>query len=209
VAHFDERTFLDQVNRQSKLIPWFVMFGGKQCPACVQTMPEFEAASEQTVGFAKFGYIDASAVPQMARELGVASIPAFFLFTDSGPQEFSGIRSATGFVQFISDVIGEGVEEADESWIEDHKRFVILFTRRFKPPAVFSAAFGAFRSGVITFGVVRDTETIEAFGNPPIPSIWLYKDGEKVIYKGKMQFIELIDRISEYYGVDPDDTNNL
>jgi hypothetical protein len=80
-----------------------------------------------------------------------------------------------------------------------------LFTRRFKP----SAAFGTFRDRGIAFGIVRDSDTIEAFGNPPLPSIWLFKGGAKVMYKGKQDFAALGGKIQEHYGVHVDDEETL
>ena len=84
---------------------------------------------------------------------------------------------------------------------------VLLFTRRFKAPPLFAAAYGAFKDSNVTFALVRDSEVIEMFEKPPIPSIWFYKDGEGVQYKGKQEYTDLIDAIAEHYKIDLDGTN--
>jgi thiol-disulfide isomerase/thioredoxin len=209
VFQLDDRGFEQHVTKGSKSIPWFIMFGGQNCPGCLMAAPEFEAASQRSRGFARFAYADTAAAPAATSSLGIRAIPAFFLFTDSGRHDFSGSYTAGSFLQFIADVIGEGLEEADESWIGRNDNHVILFTRKFKAPPIFSAACVAFKSKGIAFGMARDSDTFEGFGSPPVPSIWFFKDGEKVMYKGKQDFIPLMDKISEHFAVEPDDGEAL
>jgi hypothetical protein len=205
VFQFDDNAFTQHIRRGNKSIPWFVMFGGANCPACTVAYPEFESASNRARGFARFAYADRSVAPNAAESLSIRTIPAFWLFAESGDRLFTGAPTSTGFLRFISEVIGEGVEDADESWTDRADRSVILFTRQFKPPALFAAACGAFRGRGISFGMARDSDTLEAYGNPPLPSIWFYKDGEKQMYKGKHEFIALIDTISEYFAIETED----
>jgi thiol-disulfide isomerase/thioredoxin len=198
----DDSSFDRFVKKGNKEVPWFVMFGGPNCPACVSALPEFESASTRARGFCRFAYADTGAVPKAVTSLKITAIPAFHLFTESDSHNFTGASTSAGFLRFISDVIGDGLEEADESWVDRKDNYVILFTRQFKPPALFSAAFGAFKGKGIEFGMARDSDTLEAYGNPPLPSIWFYREGKKRMYKGKQEFLNLIDKISEYFGLD-------
>jgi hypothetical protein len=205
VFQFDDNAFTQHIKLGNKSIPWFVMFGGANCPACAVAYPEFESASNRARGFARFAYADKSIAPNATQSLSIRAIPAFWLFSESGQREFNGAQTSNSFLRFISEVIGDGVEEADEGWVDRADRYVILFTRQFKPPALFSAAYGAFRGRGISFGMARDSDTLEVYGNPPLPSIWFYKDGQKQMYKGKHEFIPLIDTISEYFGLETGD----
>jgi thioredoxin-like negative regulator of GroEL len=209
VFQLDDRGFEQYITKGNKAIPWFVMFGGQNCPACLLAAPEFEVASQRSRGFARFAYADTAVAPTSARSLEVKAIPAFFLFTETGQHSFSGSYSSGTFLQFISDVIGDGLEDADESWVGRTDNHVILFTRKFKSPPIFSAAYLAFKRKGISFGMARDSDTLEAYEGPPTPSIWLFKNGEKVMYKGKDDFIALMDTISEHFGVEPDDGESL
>ncbi|OHS93340.1 hypothetical protein TRFO_40377 [Tritrichomonas foetus] len=208
VFQLDENSFKQYVLHSDKSIPWFVMFGSSNCPACVQSAPEFESASNNARGIVRFGYADTKLTPNIATELGIRAIPAFFIFSKGSIQEFTGARTSGGFMNFISEYIGDGLEEADESWIDQNDNRVILFTRRFKPPVMFSAAYNTFKDHEkygITFGMARDSDTLELFDNPPVPSIWFFKDGEKVQYKGQNNFYSLIDAISAHYGIEFED----
>jgi thiol-disulfide isomerase/thioredoxin len=207
VFQLDDRGFQQHVVKGSKSIPWFVMFGGPNCPACAQAAPEFELGSQRSRGFARFAYADTQAAPEMSSSLGVKAIPAFFLFTDDGHHQYpdTGSRSSGSFLQFISDIIGEGLEDADEGWVGREDNHVILFTRKFKPPAIFSAAYVAYRNKGISFGMARDSDTMNSFGKPPVPSIWFFKNGERVMYKGKQDFIALLDKIGEHFGVEAEE----
>lgn len=210
VYQMSEKTFKDHILKGDKSVPWFVMFTSPHCPACVQAAPEFENAAERSRGFARFAIADTMRCPNIANSLGIRAVPSFFFFTETDTLEFRGARSAGAFLQFISESIGSGIEDAEDSWIDTTENKVILFTRRFKPPALFSAAYGAFKNKGVRFGMARDTETIEAFDNPPIPSIWMYKEtGEKQMYKGKQEFINLIDSIAEFYGIELGDDSEL
>jgi thiol-disulfide isomerase/thioredoxin len=205
---FDDSSFDRFVKKGNKEVPWFVMFGGPNCPACASAIPEFESASARARGFCRFAYADTSAAPKTVASLKILSIPRFYLFTESDSLNFSGAYSANGFLRFVSEAIGDGLEDADESWVDRNDNYVILFTRQFNPPALFSADYGAFKGKGIAFGMARDSETLEVYGNPPLPSIWFYKKGEKKMYKGKQEFINLIDKISEFYGLDGAEDSN-
>lgn len=206
VLNADEKTFQSLIINGEKETPWFVMFTTDTCPACAQATPEFELASEKSRGFARFAVANTRKCPNIAKSFGVRAVPSFFLFTATGTSQYQGSRTSGSFLQFISEAIGDGIEEVDETWLDSHDNRVILFTRRFKPPALFSAAYGAFKTKNIRFGMVRDTETIELFGNPNVPSILMCKStGEREIYTGKHEYIPLIDSISEYFGIDLDD----
>ena len=206
VLNVNEKTFTSLIIDGDKEVPWFVMFTTDTCPACAQAAPEFEIASEKARGFARFAVANTRLCPNIASSLGIRTVPSFFLFTAAKTSECKGARTSGSFLQFISEVIGEGVEEADESWLTAGEDAVILFTRRFKPPVLFAAAYGAFKGRNIRFGMVRDSDTLERFGSPDVPSIWMYKaSGEKEMYSGKQEYIALVDKISEYYGVELDD----
>ena len=203
--HFDDSSFKKYIEDGTKSPPWFIMFGSPQCPACLQAYPEFEAVSEKGRGFSRFAYIDTKQSTNTALKLHIFSVPSFYLFTPDGEFEFSGLRSANSFVSFISERIGEGLDEADENWASSNESQVVLFTRRFKPPAIFSAAYGTFKDKGIRFGMVRDSETLEEFGNPPMGTIWFFKNGEKVQYKGKNEFTQLINAIADHYEINLDE----
>ena len=202
----DDNGFAQHVINKDNTIPWFVMFGSQQCPACTVAAPQFARASEEAMGFARFAYADVRQAGKMAQRLGIFAVPSFFLFTNKGEFEYKGPRTSGGFLSFIAESIGEGLEEVDESWEIDNST-VILFTKRFKPPALFAAVYGFLKSHGIKFGMARDSDVIEHFGNPPVPSIWFYKgDGSSVQYKGKASFSELYDEIVRYYDIDiPED----
>ena len=200
VFQLDEKTYQDYIINGDKSIPWMVMFGSSNCPACHNAAPEFAKASELSRGFARFAYGDTNRMPNVASNLGIKAIPAFFIFTDKGQFEFNGPRTNGGILAFIAEKVSEGLDEADESWVDSPNNKVILFTKRFKPPVIFAAAYGAFKNKNISFGMARDSEVIEMFGKPPVPSIWFYKGAEKIQYKGKQEFSPLIDEISEHFG---------
>lgn len=204
VALLDERA-LKQAAISDGSIPWFVMFGSKTCPACVNARPEFEKAGDKAQGYAHFGYADVNHAPEMSNSLGIRGIPAFFMFTPKGPIEYQGYRTENSFISFVSDYLGEGLEEADETWADQKDNRVILFTRRFKPSAVFSGCSRVFQKKGITFGMARDSDTLEAFGKPPLPSIWFLKDGVKTQYKGKQNFFEISKAISSHFSVELDE----
>ena len=104
-------------------------------------------------------------------------------------------------VYYIASQIGEGVEEAQDWWNEkEDENMVILFTKSFKPPLMLCAAQGIFKNKGITFGYTRDIDVFGAFGNPPIPSYWFYKKGEKIKYKGKNDIFSFVQAISKYFG---------
>lgn len=207
VFHLDDTTFDQVITNGNKKIPWFILFGSENCPACVQAYPEFELASEQARGFVRFGYADTRFNPKISSKLGVYAIPAFFFFTEKETKRYEGQRLMSSFLSFISEEIGDGIEEADESWADQTDRRVILFTRRFKSPAIFSAVFSAFKHEGIVFGLTRDSDTIEAFDNPPVPSLWFMKDGEKTQYKGEFDYFSLTDAISKHFGLDSNDSD--
>jgi hypothetical protein len=209
VFQLDDHGFQQYIQNGDRSIPWFVMVGGQHCPACLLAAPEFESASQRSRGFARFGYADTSVAASTASALGVRAIPAFFLFTETGQHSYAGSYSSGSFLQFISDVMGAGLEEADESWLGRTDNHVILFTRKFKSPPVFSAAYIAFKNKGIAFGMARDSDTLDSYGNPALPSIWFFKNGEKVMYKGRQDFIALIDKISDHFGIEADDGEPL
>lgn len=209
IFQLDEKTFQQSVIKGDKSIPWFIMFGSENCPACIQAAPEFEHASERTRGYVRFGYADTKYTPNIASQLNIRAIPAFFLFTNNSTESFIGQRTSTGFLTFISDALSDGLEEADESWVDQTDNRVILFTKRFKAPVFFSAVHYAFRNKGITFGMTRDSETIEIFDNPPIPSIWFFKNGEKTQYKENLDYFSIIDAISKHFDIEFDDDLDL
>jgi len=205
IFQLEEKTYNEYIVNGDKTIPWMVMFGSSNCPACVSAAPEFTKAAESSRGFARFAYADTGRMPNVATALGIRAVPTFYLFTNEGKFDYTGPRTNGGMLSFISEKIGEGLEEADETWMDSPNNKVILFTKRFKAPILFSAAYGALKGKNISFGMIRDSETIEMFGKPPIPSIWLYKGSEKMQYKGKQEFGPLVEQISEHFGVDFED----
>ena len=184
--------------------PWFVMFAGENCPACQFALPEFSKAAEGAHGFAKFGLADVNQCPAIVQKLKIKSIPTFYLFSENGNIKYSGSHTANGMLNFISSNLGEGIQEIDESWADSKDPMVLLFHRSFKPPMIMSAAYGAFKNKNITFGISRDSDVIEAFGNPVLPSYWFYKDGVGTKYLGAKDFAAFIDAISEHFDVDID-----
>lgn len=184
------------------------MFGSSNCPNCIYAFPEFEKASNIASDFIAFGYADTTLAREAALELEVYTVPSFFLFTDNRTLRYSGKRLSSSFMNFIGSALGEGIDETDESWIDQDENMVVMFTRRFKPPAYYSAAYDLFKSSNIKFGITRNSDVIEAFGNPPTPSIWFFKNGEKTKYQGKQDYVDFINAISDYFEVDFDDTQS-
>jgi thioredoxin-like negative regulator of GroEL len=86
VFQFDDNAFTQHIRRGNKSIPWFVMFGGANCPACTVAYPEFESASSRARGFA---YADRSVAPNTAESLSIRAIPAFWVFPESGDRLFT------------------------------------------------------------------------------------------------------------------------
>jgi thiol-disulfide isomerase/thioredoxin len=201
LSQFDDASFTRFVKNGNKTVPWFVMFGGLNCPACDRALPEFESASSLAQGFCRFGHVDTAAARKTSEFFQILTIPTFLLFTELDHQNYTGSQSAAGFVRFASEMIGDGLEDADPTWTERTDNYVILFTRQFKPPPAFSAVYGTMKRKGIAFGMARDSETIEEYGNPPLPSIWLSKNGQKKIYKGKLEFASLESSIAEFFGL--------
>jgi thiol-disulfide isomerase/thioredoxin len=202
LLQLDDASFAHYVKNGDKDVPWFVMFGGPKCPSCSAALPEFANASSLAQGFCRFGYVDTARALTAVRSLDIHKVPTFLLFTDADHQNYSGPHSATAFVRFASEVIGEGIDEADGSWADRTDNYVILFTRQFRPPTAFSGAYGTMKRRGIAFGMARDSDTIEQFGNPRIPSIWFSKNGQKKIYKGKLEFTTLAASIAEFFGIE-------
>ena len=204
VFELTDQTFGAVVEYGDLSIPWLIMFGGDNCPACRVALPEFSKASDGAHGFCKFGYINVNKYPSLAAKFEVKAIPTFFLYTEEGNYKYSGTHTSNGFLNFISSKLGDGIQEIDETWADSKDPMVLLFHRNFKPPMIMSAAYGAFRSKNITFGITRDSDVIEAFGNPVLPSYWFYKDGVGTKYLGAKDFAAFIDAISEHFDVDID-----
>ncbi|KAH0785272.1 Thioredoxin family protein [Histomonas meleagridis] len=209
LSQLTDREFKENIINGKAKEPWFVMFTNENCPNCIIALPEFEKAAELARGFVTFSTAQVKDTPEMARRLGVYAVPSFFLFTENGVRPYSGRRVSISFLNFIADVIGENIDEADESWNDQTDNRVILFTKRFKPPFSFVATYSVLKNKGITFGISRDSDVIEAFGNPPTPSIWFLKDGKKEQYKGKQDFTKLIDAISQFYDVEKQTDDGL
>jgi hypothetical protein len=137
----------------------------------------------------------------------IRTIPTFYLFAQDKHELFSGPPLAGRFVQFISNNIGEGLEEADKSWIDRDDDHIILFTRSPTLFPFFAGAYAMFKDRGVAFGIARDSETFQAFGEPGLPSIWFFKDGAKTMYSGKREFAALSAKISEFFGVDLDESD--
>jgi hypothetical protein len=204
VFQLSDQVFEALMGKADLSIPWFVMFGGNNCPACTLAVPEFSKASEGAHGFAKFGFANVDQCPGIVKTLEIKTIPSFYLFMEDGQFKYSGSHTAKGMLSFVSAKLGEGIEEIDESWSYSNDSMVLLFHRSFKPPMIMSAAYGAFKNKNITFGISRDSDVIEAFGNPLLPSYWFYKDGVGTQYLGTKDFASFIDAIAEHFDTDID-----
>lgn len=202
ILKLDDNIFKSNILNQELQVPWFVMFGNSNCPSCAYSFPEFEKISNMASDFIAFGYADTQLTKETAMSLGVFSVPSFFLFTNNGTYAYNGKRTASNFMSFISDVLSEGIEETDESWADQKDNMVIMFTRRYKPPIYYSAAYNILKNKNIKFGLTRDSDVIEAFGNPTTPSIWFYKNMEKVKYDGKQEFTNFISSIFSFFDID-------
>ena len=172
VFRMDENIFVKRVLEGDTSTPWFIMFGGQTCPACRAALPEFAKAAEEASGFARFAYGDTAGIPSAVQKFNIKTIPQFIMFLDGESHVFKGQHTSNALVKFISGKIGEGIEEIDDSWVDRKDNLVLLFHKNFKPPMMFSGAYGSFKGKNVTFGISRDPDTIEAFGNPPVPSYW-------------------------------------
>lgn len=202
VFRMDEITFNKQVVEGDTSVPWFIMFGGQNCPACRMALPEFGKAADDAAGFARFAYADASDVPSAVQRFNIKTIPQFIMFLDGESYVFKGQHTSNALMKFIAGKIGEGIEEIDDSWVDRTDNLVLLFHKNFKPPMMFSGAYGSFKGKNITFGISRDPDTFEAFGNPPCPSYWFYKDGVGTHYKGNKDFQSFVTAITEFFDVE-------
>ena len=204
VFELNEHTFNSAIDHGDLSIPWLVMFSGDNCPACRAALPEFSKASDAAHGFCKFGYVDVNKNKELAKRFEIKTIPTFYVLMPDESTKYSGSHTANGFLNFVSSKIGEGIQEIDETWADSKDPMVLLFHRSFKPPMIMSAAFGAFKNKNITFGISRDSDVIEAFGNPVLPSYWFYKDGVGTKYLGSKDYAAFLDAIAEHFNVDID-----
>ena len=200
VIRLNDKTFFSDV-LQDKNHPWLVLFGKQDDNETTKVLREFEDAAEESQGFAKFGYTDQEQAPSVFKQLETNNFPLMLFFYGDKREIYSGPRTARGMQYFIASQIGEGVEEAQEWWPEkkDKEKMVILYTKSFKPPLLLCAAQGIFKNRGIIFGYTRDSDVIDAFGRPPVPSYWFYKKGEEMQYKGKNDFSSFMRAISEFF----------
>ena len=207
VFKLNENNFKKEVISGNKTAPWFIMVGSSECPACVQAKPEFDKASNLANGIAYFGYIDAHESYNIASQLNVQMLPSFFLYYNHNFLKYDSSRSAISFISFIFENVENEIDDVDELWIDDIENKVILFTKKFKPPLFYYGASIAFKNKGIKFGMARDSDIIELFDNPPIPSIWFFKKGTKIQYKGKNDSSSVIQSISHFYNIEIAQTN--
>jgi thioredoxin 1/putative thioredoxin len=78
-----ERDFATQVLESEQ--PVLVEFGAEWCGPCKTVAPELEALSRELEGKAKIATIDIDRSPLIAREMGVRSVPTFFVFAQGRP----------------------------------------------------------------------------------------------------------------------------
>ena len=200
VIQVTDKTFYSEVLKD-KTHPWLVLFGKQNDNETQKVMREFEDAAEESEGFAKFGYTDASKAPSVFKQLQTENYPVLCFFYGDKRDVYTGPRTARGMMYYIASQIGEGVEEAQEWWPEkkETENMVILFTKSFKPPLLLCAAQGIFKNRGILFGFTRDNDVVDAFGRPPVPSYWFYSKGKEMQYKGKNDIVSFLQEISKFF----------
>lgn len=78
-----EANFEQEVLRTE--LPVLVEFGAEWCGPCKTVAPELEALSRELEGKAKIVKVDIDRSPLIAREMGVRSVPTFFVFAQGRP----------------------------------------------------------------------------------------------------------------------------
>lgn len=78
-----EQTFENEILRSE--LPVLVEFGAVWCGPCKTVAPELEALARELAGKAKIVTVDIDQCPNLSREMGVQSVPAFVVFHQGRP----------------------------------------------------------------------------------------------------------------------------
>jgi thioredoxin 1/putative thioredoxin len=75
-------------------VPVLVEFSAEWCAPCKLVAPELKALADELGEKAKIVTIDIDRSPNLARQLGVQSVPTFVVFTRVGPSAARSARSS-------------------------------------------------------------------------------------------------------------------
>ncbi|EAY08806.1 hypothetical protein TVAG_213150 [Trichomonas vaginalis G3] len=200
IYELNEAYYKAFITEGKKTMPWFIMYFTKDCPNCDKVSAEFEKAQEHLDGFISFAYADCNKNPTAVRTMNIRAVPIFMLITSETHYKFEGPYTTTAMISFITEKLSANIDEIDETWTGRKDPMVLLFHRSFKAPMLLTAASSAFHKYNITFAMTRDSDVINAFGKPSLPSYYFYKDGVGTRYKGDKEIQPFIKAISKHFG---------
>lgn len=198
-AEFDEL-----ITNGNGTIPYFVMFLGRQCPACHAALPAFCEAEDRVYDMAEFLTLDTRENQEIAIRYEIMSIPFFGFFFAGKAIPYTGRPNAPGFTSFVAESVAYRLPLVNDTWLSHEYDQVILFTKRRTAPTIFAAGCGMFARYGIEFGICNDDEMAKKVSpDATFTSIWFIRKGdtERKSFQNFNHVIEFQNAVAEFFGV--------
>eukprot|EP00761_Pharyngomonas_kirbyi_P011331 gb/GECH01011356.1/.p1 GENE.gb/GECH01011356.1/~~gb/GECH01011356.1/.p1 ORF type:complete len:407 (+),score=127.33 gb/GECH01011356.1/:1-1221(+) len=143
VYDLNEEDFDTQIQNSDK--PFFVMFFAPWCPHCKQLIPVWDEASIEKAEVANWGKVDCTKNEKLCMKYQVQGYPSLKLFNNGAVFDYSGERSADGFVDFITrmnrpPLTQVSSQEEFDKFTKDKPSFVAFFGEKPERDIVEAAA---------------------------------------------------------------------
>ena len=201
VVALTDATFKRLVINRPKNAVWIVSFEKPDCPACRALAPKFQHAAQVSAGTFKFGSIDISRFPEIAKQFGVTSVPHVHIFSADGDVEYTGKREPKAIIETTLAYLKDFSLKVDESWLSTflESPSAILFTEDKKTKSIWCGISSYFYGKSIRIGVCRDPKIAEKLEISDLPAVAFFNGTHSEIYQGKVSFKDIKIAMEEFF----------
>jgi thiol-disulfide isomerase/thioredoxin len=169
------------IERRTPQPPWYVMFYGEDCPGCTATAPEFIEAANRTSPLIRYGSVNCSEEPEIARKYQIGHIPTFLIFHSDGYEEAKDAWTTDRLLERLGSHFKGCLIPFDGRWFQETRNSAVLFTYNDIVPVnwkLFSC-----RLRTVRMGYSRDANLRHQHGAPLAPAVFFINKSHKIHFK--------------------------